>query len=211
MNDRIDPLADIDQALLTPLVRSALDSDSVEVLNWGHEPLHAGIGAGTAVYRFSGQGRDQDRTIPWSLVLKTLSSAGGSDDLSAWDYYKREADAYRSGWLDDLPGGLSAPRCYGVVEELDGMCWMWLEDIEDMFPSGWPLEQYGVVAHHLGQFNGAYLAGRPQPDSSWLSSDWIRRYVEASGPAMEPLRQSLSHPLVRRWFPGDDSDWFFSL
>ena len=201
----------IDQATLTPLVQSALDSDTVEVIDWGYEPVHAGIGAGTAVYRFSGQGRDQDRTVPWSLILKVVSPEGGSDDVSAWNYYKREADAYRSGWFDDLPGGMTAPRCFGVVEHPEGTCWMWLEDIRDMFDSQWPLEHYGVVARHLGQFNGAYLVDRPQPNWSWLSSNWIRKYVEGSAPAIEPLRYSLAHPLVRRWFPGDDSDRFFRL
>jgi hypothetical protein len=201
----------IDRATLTPPVQSALDSRTAEVVDWEMEQLHAGIGAGTGVYRFSGQGRDRDRTIPWSLILKTLSPAGGSDDVSAWNYYKREADAYRSEWFDDLPGGLAAPRCYGVVEHPDGTCLLWLEDVRDRFDSQWPLEHYGVVARHLGQFNGAYLAGRPQPEWSWLSSKWIRKYVESSAPAMEPLRNSLAHPLIGRWFPGDDSDRFFRL
>ncbi len=108
-------LAAIDRATLTPLVQSALNSETVEVVNWECEQLHGGIAAGTAIYRFSGQGRDQGQTIPWSLILKILWPEGGNADVSAWDYYKREADAYQSGWLDDLPGGLAAPRCFGVA------------------------------------------------------------------------------------------------
>ena len=203
--------AAIDQAMLTPLVQSALGSKTVEVPDWDSEQLHAGIGAGTAVYRFSGQGRDQERTIPWSLILKTLGPEGGSEDISAWNYYKREVDAYRSGWFDDLPGGMVAPGCFGVIEYPDGTCWLWLEDISDIFGAQWPLEQYGVVARHLGQFNGAYLGDRPLPNWSWLSSNWIRRYIEQSAPAMEPLRDSLAHPLVRRWLPGEARDRFFRL
>ena len=120
-------LAAIDQATLAPLVRNALNSETVEVVKWEFEQLHGGIAAGTSVYRFSGTGRDQGRTIPWSLILKMLRSEGGSADISAWDYYKREADAYQSGLLDELPGGLAAPRCFGVLDRPDGTCcWMWL-------------------------------------------------------------------------------------
>jgi hypothetical protein len=201
----------IDQATLTPLVRSALGSESVEVINWECEQLHGGIAAGTSVYRFSGQGRDQGQTIPWSLILKILRPAGGSADTSAWDYFKREADAFQSGWLDDLPGGLGAPRCYGVVDHPDGVCWMWLEEVAEEIGPQWPLEHYGLVARHLGHFNGAYLTDRPLPDWSWLSSNWIRHYIEQSAPYIEPLRDAQALLWARRWLPEEDSDRFFQL
>jgi hypothetical protein len=204
-------LAAIDQATLTPLVQSALGSKTVEVTDWESEQLHGGIAVGTAVYRLSGQGRDQHQTIPWSLILKILRSGVGSADVSAWDYYKREAEAYQSGWLDDQSGGLVAPRCFGVLDHPDGTCWMWLEEVAEGIGLQWPLEQYGVVARHLGQFNGAYLVDRPLPDWPWLSSNWLRHYVEQSVPAMEPLRDAQASPWGRRWLPEKDSDRFFHL
>lgn len=204
-------LESIDPNTLTPLAQGALDDKEIEVLNFAREQLHSGIGAGTAVYRFSGEESDRHRTIPWSLILKVLQPGGGSTDSSAWDYFKREADAYQSGWLDELSGGLAAPRFFGVINHPDGTCWMWLEDIRDIFGSQWPLEHYGVVARHLGRFNGFYLAGRPLPGWPWLSSNWIRHYVEQSAPAIEPLRNSLANPWVKRWLPESDSDQFFQL
>ncbi len=215
MQEKIEILAaqlpSIDQVTLTPLVRSALDRDSVDLADWECQRLHGGIGAGTAVYRFSGQGRDGGRTIPWSLILKTVRSDSGSTDPSAWNYYKREVDVYQSRWVDDLPGGLQAPRCIGVRDGPDGACWMWLEDVQDLFPSEWPLERYGVVARHLGQFNGAYLVDRPLPGGPWLSNDWLRLYVEGSAPAIEPLREARALPWGRRWLPEQESDQFFRL
>jgi hypothetical protein len=204
------PLTAIDQATLTPLVRHALNSATVEVTSWNYEQLHAGVGEGTAVYRFAGQGRDRGQTMPWSLVLKVLHPRT-CDHSSTWNYYKREADAYRAGWLDDLPGGVAAPPHFGTVEHPDGTCWIWLEDIADDIGPQWPLEHYGVVARHAGQFNGAYLVEESQPSWLWLSSDWLRQYVAQSAPAMTPLRDSLDHPLVRRWLPGDASDRLFHL
>jgi hypothetical protein len=204
-------LAAIDRATLTSLVQSALGSKTVEVIDWECKQLHGGIGIGTAIYRFAGQGRDQGQTVPWSLILKTLHPQVPADDPSAWNYYKREADAYQSGWLADLPGGLAAPRSYGVIEHPDGTCWIWLEDVTDKVAPSWPLEHYRVVARHAGQFNGAYLVDRPLPSWPWLSSGWLRQYVEQAAPALPLLRDSLDHPLVCRGWPGDASERFFRL
>jgi hypothetical protein len=73
------------------------------------------------------------------------------------------------------------------------------------------LEHYGLVARHLGRFNGAYLVDRPLPGWSWLSSDWLRHYVEGSAPAMESLRNVLAHPRARRWLPEEDSDQYYHI
>jgi hypothetical protein len=204
-------LAAIDRATLTPLVQRALGSKTFEVVSWDFEALHGGIAVGTAVYRFSGQGRDRHWTMPWSLILKIVRPEGGSAETSAWNYYKREADAYQSGWLADLPGGLAAPRCFGVLDRPDGTCWIWLEEVGEEVGPRWPPEQYGLAARHLGQFNGAYLVDRPLPGWSWLSSDWLRHYIEQSAPVMEPLRNAVASPWGRRWLPEGDHDRYFRL
>jgi hypothetical protein len=204
-------LAAIDRATLTPLVQSALNSELVEVMDWDYEQLHGGAGAGNAIYRFAGQGRDREQKMSWSLILKTVYPEGDNAHISAWNYYKREADAYQSGWLDDLPGGLAAPRCFGVVEHPDGTCWIWLEDLTDVIGPHWPLEHYGLVARHAGQFNGAYLVDRPLPSWSWLSSGWLQQVIESSASAIPLLRDSLDHALIRRRMPGDASDRYFRL
>jgi len=204
-------LAAIDQAKLRPLVRSALGSETVEVTDWKHEQLHGGIAEGSAVYPFSGQGCDQGQTIPWSLILKLLRPEGGSTETSAWNYYKREADAYQSSVLDGLTGGLAAPRCFDVIEHSDGICWMWLEELFEEIGSQWPLEHYGIVARHLGHFNGIYLTGQPLPDWPWLSSNWLRQYIELSAPAMEPMRDAVKSSWGCRWLPEKDRDQYFHL
>src|SRR5207237_402832 len=83
-------------------------------------------------------------------------------------YGKREALAYASGLLDDLPGGIAAPRCFAVEERTDESCWLWLEEVGDRHGSRWPLSQYARAARALGRFNGAYLAGRALPAYPWL-------------------------------------------
>jgi hypothetical protein len=121
--------------------------------------------------------------------------------------------AYQSGLLDDLPGGLVAPRCFGVVEHPEEEFWIWMEEVRDDIGPSWPLEHYGVAARNLGQFNGAYLTGQPLPDEPWLGKGWLRwlltRPEAAAGIAQ--LRDSLDHPLVRRFYTSDVSNGFFCL
>jgi len=190
-----------------------LGSKTVEVIDWDIQQIHGGSGGGvyaSAVYRCTGHGRDRGQMVPWSLILKTFFPAADADPSSPY-YPRREAEAYRSGWLDDLPGGLAAPACYGVVEHPDGVIWVWLEEVTGVAGPHWPLERYGLAARHLGQFNGACLVEQPLPIWPWFSAQWLRRAVAKAAPAMVQLSQVLEHPLVRRWFPGKDSDRFFRM
>jgi hypothetical protein len=205
---------------LTQVVRKALGSDTLELTGWRIEQLAGGQGPSTrAVYRVSGATLDDGREISWSVILKiTTLSKGSSDPYFADDshalYWKREALAYQSGLLDDLPAGIVAPRCYGIVEKGASSAWLWLEDLEDVYPSGWPLEQYARASYCLGRFNGAYLAGRPMPDCLWLVQDgsprgllngnvWIRDMIATP--------DSWEHPLVRSAFPVPVADRLLRL
>jgi hypothetical protein len=74
--------------------------------------------------------------------------------------------------------------------------------VQDEIGASWPLEHYGVVARHLGQFNGAYLVAHPLPSELWITRDWVRKYVERAAPAIEFIRHNPQHPVVRQWYPG---------
>jgi hypothetical protein len=199
---RISLPSTVSRATLTSLVQRALSSESIQVTQGNSIQLHGGVGKGTAIYRYSGLGRDHRKTVPWSLILKVIQSDQQSTE-TVWDYYKREAAAYQSGWLEHLPSGLVAPRMIDFTEFSDGSYWIWLEDVTNDIEDPWPLMQYYVVARHLGQFNGVYLTQEPLPNFSWLSQDWLRQYVERSAPSIDLLNKSRNHPLVRRWLPSD--------
>ncbi len=145
--------------MLTPLVRLATTCDGVEVVDWQIHSLHGGWEANSSLYRFPGQGRDRAASIPWSLVLKVVHASPDREDPGHWNYWKREFLCYRSGLLENLPGGLAAPTCFGMFEPTVDSAWIWLEEIVDRGGSPWPLAAYGLAARHLGGFNGAYLAG----------------------------------------------------
>jgi hypothetical protein len=205
----------IDRATLTPLVRQALGSQTVEVAEWRIEQIHRGVGAHSAaastIHRIAGVARDHDAELDWCLILKSLRPQGKGLQSSDWDYWRREVDVYQSGWLDELPGGLVTPQCFGIEESSDGTCWIWMEEVRDDVGQDWPLEHYGVVARHLGRFNGAYVAGYATPSFPWLSTGFLRGAVASAEPAVELLDQVDGHPLARRALPPDVVEMFKRL
>ena len=195
-----DPRLDaLDEASLAPIVARALGRERVALGPWRCAPLATDLyRAERTIARCAGTGRAGDDPRPWSLVLKIVRPPPEADE--GWD---REACAYRSGLLADLPGGLAAPRCLAVETDTAGAAWLWLEDVADRFGGRWPLAQYGRAARHLGQFNGAYLAGCPLPTDPWLVRRWTERHSEpAKIPgALSEIATLTGHPRARQAFP----------
>jgi hypothetical protein len=208
-------LESIDRATLTPLVRQALGIETVDVADHEYREIRERAGGAEGVYRFTGSGCDRGETIPWSLILKIVRFAPDRDDPADCAYWKREVLAYQSGLVDDLPGGLAAPRCFGVVEQPGGQFWLWLEEVRDDIGPRWPLEHYGVVARHLGQFNGAYVMGKAIPCEPWLSRDWLRVHFSATRPGVASgiarLREAFQRPLVHSVYPPSIAESVFRL
>lgn len=199
-------LDSVDQTVLTPLVCTALNNDKVKVSDWSYTPLHKG-GGGTAgamgVYRFSGNAHDQStqEEFAWSMILKAFDGTFGicSRHETDWNYWKREILFYESGLSEDLPRFLTAPCCFGVTEYSDEEYWVWLEDLGEQIDQAWSLEDYGLVARYLGQFNGAYLMGKSIPAVSWLSKGRVRDWLHWATPVIENLDKQSEEPIVRRW------------
>jgi hypothetical protein len=137
--------------------------------------------------------------VPWSLVLKWFRPVG-RDDPTWLTYWRREILAYRSGLLEELPGGVAAPRCFGTTELPDGAVGLWLEEIVETQPGRWPLERFALAARHLGQFNGHYLRTGDVPVQPWLGSDYLRRYAADRPQWVEAVGRVLEQPIVgRHW------------
>lgn len=194
-------LPDIDAAQLTAAARLALDAPAAVLDDaWTCRPLPGGFGEGLGIWRLAGTARVGSDRRTWTLVLKALPGGAGAP---AWDDPCREARAYRSGLLADLPGGLVAARCYAVEDRPDGQTWLWMEAIADD-PTPWSPSQFALAAEALGRFNGAWLGGTPLPSASWLSRDWLRLRVETSGPTvaeLSHLADSGANAVMRQAFP----------
>ena len=143
------------------------DVDSVD--DWTCSPIAGGAGEAIGVYRVTGSAAIDGADTPFSVILKGWSSPNAISDPSSWDWSQRERLAYASGVLDNLPGGIHAPRCLGMMTGPDGSEWVWLSSMSEGATASWNLKHFASVARHLGRFNGAYLTGNPVPDAQWLS------------------------------------------
>jgi hypothetical protein len=204
-------VAALDAAVLTPLVRSALSNRDVEIKQWRVDTLSLNGGGQFAgvlgLLRVRGEAYDGagGRDLPWSLMLKAFGGGGtGSEHQHEWNYWKREPLLYQSGLLAPLPpGGLIAPRCYGVTAYGDDEYWVWMEEIQE-HETRWSLAQFGVAARHLGQFNGAYLAGYPLPQAQpWFTWGRVREWCEFFQPIAERALQHANTALGKQLFRGD--------
>jgi hypothetical protein len=210
------PPIDVARETLTGVVARALGRPIDDAGDWTAVPIgYAALNPISAgLYRVSGAAKSGANTLPWSVVLK-LCRAPRDDDFAnvapdlrstllealRWD---REAVAYDSGFLEQLPTGIAAPRCFLVERGVD-TARIWLEDIVEDFVS-WDVARYGLAARHLGRFNGPYLAGRTIPAYPWLSRnwlrDWVRYFTRTSGVILADDRV-WSLPLTKELFPPD--------
>lgn len=187
---------------MTEVVCAIFADPNSTVLTVETHPLTGGTGEGLGLYRVTGTAHVNHLVTVWSVVLKILSPAVSGQAPSAWNYWRREAHVYESGLLTTLPGPLAIPRCYGVTDQVDGSCWIWLEDLGQTTETDWHTDRYWLAAHHLGQHNGHYLTGHPLPAYPWLNHTFLPQWLDRA-PGMIRLDEALTHPLVRRLYPDD--------
>lgn len=173
----------------------------VRVLDWQLRPLSGGSEASSSVYHVTGQAWANDKQLPWEVVLKVIRPTVDRLDMAHWNYWEREAHAYRSGWLRWDAAGLAAPRCYAISEQADRSILLWLEALQDAVSRPWLPPTYALLARQLGIFNGSQLAHLPHLNEPWVSRDWLRSYINACGTPLAYLPDLHGHPLVDRLFP----------
>ncbi|MCB0110191.1 MAG: phosphotransferase, partial [Caldilineaceae bacterium] len=196
--------------IITPMMRTHFADSASTAISTQTEPLTGGTGEGLGLYRVSGKARVQNREVDWSFVLKVIGPTAGGATITDWNYWRREAHVYESILPATLPAPLQTPRCYGVQDQADGSCWIWLEDLGRSTEDAWTAETYWQAAHHLGQLNGCYLTTHPLPEYPWLNRTFLPQWLDrASG--MTRLDEALTHPLVQRLYPPDVLDGYHRL
>jgi len=192
----------IDPKTISDLVGKSLANPAVQLKEWHIEKLSGGLELGSAIYRLSGTAKVGDSDKNWSLIIKAIQPNQAQADPAGCHFWKRDPMAYQSGILYSLPAEVTAPRCIEVRENADGSIWLCLEEIKDEHPRPWSLERYAQAARQLGAFNGAYLAGQALPDDSWITQDWLRKYLDEAVPMVDFIRQNPTHPIVKVMLPG---------
>jgi hypothetical protein len=138
-----------------------------------------------------------------SAVLKVVSPRGegaahwpASEEPMAWNYWAREAVAYRSGFADAVydGSGIRPPTLLAAEDRSDGSIALWLEDVAGLPGPEWTVERMGQFARQLGQAQGTCALG-PWPAEGWLSKGFLRDYT-ASRPVVGDER-IWEHPVVQ--------------
>jgi hypothetical protein len=173
----------IDAGILTEPVRGKLNDPTAEITEMTLSPFdHSAVIVTTGgLYRFSGLARTSSGSVPWSIVLKVLRHTPEAQDPRFWRFWKRELLAFHSGILADIPGGVVAPQCYGTAEYPGDCAWIWLEDIDEVFPGRWPLERFEWAAYQLGIFSAAYSVRQTIPAHPWLAKGFYRSILADGG------------------------------
>ena len=206
----------LDRSALTPIVQAALENPEAVMLDWTVQPL-TGFSAVGYLFRLTGTARVQSDVRNWSLILKIVPSPTSeqvkvgflSDEPSHVGYWKREMLFYRSALRDQLPDGLTTPRCYRASENEDS-CWLWLEDIQES--QEWSLATFGLAARRFGQLNGFYAVESRIPAWPWLATDdGFAHLLVRQGFVTDESWQQIAdlarrHAIVRRAWPEDVLD-----
>ena len=126
-----------------------------------------------------------------------------SEEPSHFNYWRREALAYETGFADAAyrDGGIRAPRLEELVTRADGAVELWLEDVAGPDGFEFPVERFGRFGYELGVGQARWLGRVPTAEEvPWLSRGWLRQYV-ASGPGHD-VRISddeWDHPVAHVW------------
>ncbi len=206
MTNRIYQLPhSVTKADLEQVVCKILNQSNVKLLTWSIQSLSGGaaehVGTGIGVNRIAGTARNDRDVLSWSVVVKGFRASDDDtqNEPSHWSYWKREMMAYQSGILDELPGNVIAAHCYRIQETDNGLIYLWLEDIQEARPI-WTMEDYRLIARHLGQFNGAYLTRYRLPQYLWLFPWQVRRWLERHCASPDKLTEYSKLPLGRAIF-----------
>ncbi|HEY8597912.1 MAG TPA: hypothetical protein VIL85_05745 [Thermomicrobiales bacterium] len=149
-----------------------------------------------------------------SFILKVVSPGRGgaatgwaaSDEPTHWNYWAREALAYRHGVTTSYAAaGIAGPTLLARYARPDGAIALWLADAlaEGALPGPrWSLAEYARFAQRLGMAQGR-IASDAAPAYPWLSRQFLRRYSlsKAYDPALLDDDRAWAQPLVREHFP----------
>ncbi len=207
-------LRSINDSKLASIVRQSLMRENFSIQGWKARKLDGGVSnpVSLGLYRFEGVGVDQGEWLDWSIILKVIQSPANQgyynlnddNDPAHWNYWKRELLVYQSGWLENLPEGITAPHCYEAVELPENIAGIWLEDVQDSFAGNWPLYRYALTARHLGRLNGTYISRRELPSYPWLSRNRTRQWLSSIAWRDFPW----DHPRARQQFPALEVNYF---
>jgi hypothetical protein len=138
---------------------------------------------------------------PFELVEKVCRVLAMGEEPDTWLYWKREALAYESGLLDALPGGLSAPRCFGVTYTDEPSARIFMEAVGDTQPD-WTEHHYVRACEVLGRFCGAQTDAPDPARHPWMAPGRAHGWTAEAAGTLDALEDRRSDPVLSVWLDG---------
>ena len=203
---------EIEPNVVESVARQVIGVGDATLQAWEVESIGGGasgeIGLTAGVQRVRGVATTRDGAVDWSVIVKVLTNAPinvGSlaapprDDPHTIQYWRREAEAYRSDLLLPSDAGLVVPRCWRIDEAADAEIVLWLEDLPDAGPHVWSQERLALAAYHLGQFNGIHLGSENVVARPWLTRGRVEGWVAEAVPWIGRIRHHRRDGFEMRW------------
>jgi hypothetical protein len=145
----------------------------------------------------------QGRTLVRKELRRPVAGAepgswSASLDPRAWNYWRREVDAYTSPELREglLGAGLDLPRC--EVEDTAEGAVLWLEDVEGVPGTEFALTDHVALAARVGRWQAVGPFTAP-----WTSTGFLRAYSTSRAASYQLVEDDAAwrHPLVADLWP----------
>ena len=192
---------------LTKAVRNLLGDPTTEILKTKKQVLGDGLAdaimGGEGLQLCSGVAQTKAGDREFEIVTKTSLNYPDGASLDSWLYWKREALAYNSGWLDSIPAGLRAPRCFGVEFIDDSTAVIYMEAVKNA-ETEWTMDTYAMAGQALGRFSGSYLDKSGLIFDSWMAPGRAFSWVDASRETLDNLTDLKNDPILSRWLSGSN-------
>lgn len=183
----------VHEQLPDAVLASILGHPGAHLVSCRSEPITGSSGAVTGgVNRLVGMARLGSADVPFRVIRKAFRPllsgrhASNASDPAHWAYWRRELLAYASTVLPIGPG-LSAPRCYGVVDDV-----VYLADVAGR------AESAEIAAGRLGAWQGTASV----PDVDWLSRHQLAQRIASSNLDWDQV--SADPRLVAVWHQRND-------
>lgn len=129
-----------------------------------------------------------------------------SEDPRHWNYWRREAEAYRSEALHESLQGTGLGLAHAVVHDSPAgdEVVLELEDVQGTPGAELTLEQHAEVARAVGRWQS-----QPALDEPWLSRRFLREYSTSKPFLVDLARedQRWEHAALSSWPPGVREGW----
>ena len=197
-------MLDTDPPLLDAVRRYAGDPGA-RVLSWDRRGLGNGfadaMAGGDGLILHSGTIRTTGGEREFQLVEKICRVLPPGREPGSWLYWKREAQAYGSGYLGANLSGIRAPDCYGVTYTDDPAARVFIEAIPDPQPD-WTLETHARAAEALGMFSAGAMGMPDIEHHDWMAVGRAHSWTAVAADLLNTLADHGSDPILSRWLAG---------